>query len=1188
MEPVLVGVRHHSPACARLVRQTIERLRPAYVLIEGPADFNERMGELLLGHELPIAVFSHLRAEDRSVSSWSPFCDYSPEWVALTCGRAVGAEVRFIDLPAWHEAFGQRQNRYADAEARYESADARLCAKFGEENHDGLWDAVFEAAPAERLPERLSVYFDLLRAEADADPSDEERERYMAAWVRAAVRMAGERPVVVVTGGFHTPALRALALRPGPGEAADKGAGQAEQDGWPSVPRPPRDAVAGSYLVPYTFQRLDSFTGYQSGMPSPGFYQSVWEQGLEAAADTLVREVATRLREREQPVSTADLIAVRTMTGGLAAIRGHELATRSDVLDGLASALISEALDQPLPWAGRTALLPGAHPVAVEIVAAGRGVRTGRLHPDTPAPPLVYEVDAVLAKLGLDQGGTVALKLTDAAQARTSRALHRIRVLGIPGTVRTEGPAGAGDPVWTERWERRPAAGREAALIEAGAFGATLEQAAAAALAERLAAAETSAGPDLAGLLFDAVQCGAAQVSGRILAALDHRVLGSGDTGDLGRVLAACLGLWRHDRVYGVARGPLPAAVVDAATRRVLWLIEGARDLAPDPARLGAVAAVRDAVRHAPGILSVSAAAVAAVAGRVAADQDAPVDLRGAAFGLGRILAEDAGQDGQAAVGGIAAAVRDVSAPRLLGDWLCGLFAVAREKLLDRGGPEEPLPATLDRIVTGMDLHDFLVALPSLRQAFGYFPPREREAVAVRLLELRGVRGHARGLLRVGADPLVVAEAAALEDTVRQTMAHYGLSPIAAAPAATESRAENLAAAAAAVTARPAPTQGPAGIERWRLILGAASASHTGPLSDQDAARDAALDWLYGRDEETARRGVRRGGSHSGRPDTRQGGDGPSAVTAVDWLDDVHRLFPRETIERLERDAVQTYGIEEIVTDPAVLERVTPNPGLLRAVLRTKHLMNPRVLALARRIVEQVVREMMERIKPQVRRSFTGTRSRTASRVPLARDFDFRGTLRANLAHYQPAERRVLIERPRFHSRTSKHLERWQLIMLVDQSGSMLGSVIHSAVTAACLWGLPGLKTHLVAFDTDVVDLTADVTDPVELLMRVQLGGGTDIARAVDYGASLVENPRRSIVVLITDFFEGGDPGRLERGVQALVEQGTTVLGLAALDEDAYPAYERGTAQKLADLGAHVGAMTPGELAGFVAERLGR
>lgn len=363
-------------------------------------------------------------------------------------------------------------------------------------------------------------------------------------------------------------------------------------------------------------------------------------------------------------------------------------------------------------------------------------------------------------------------------------------------------------------------------------------------------------------------------------------------------------------------------------------------------------------------------------------------------------------------------------------------------------------------------------------------------------------------------------------------------------------------------------------MERWRLILGQPAARCAGQLGEAAARRDAALEWLYGRDGDLADREVRRGGT------------GDSEVQTVDWLDDIHRLFPRETIERLERDAVERYEIVDVVTDPAVLERIVPNPALLRAVLRTKHLMNPAVLAMARRIVEAVVRQLMEKLATEIRQSFTGTRSRRPSNHKNARNFDFKATIRANLAHYQPDQRRIAIEKPKFVSRTRRYVEQWQVILLVDQSGSMVSSVIHSAVTAACLWSLPGLRTHLVAFDTNVVDLTSDVTDPVELLMKVQLGGGTDIARAVAYGASLIDNPRRAIVAVITDFYEGGDGQDLVRTVRKLVEQGTHVLGLAALDDEAAPSYDRVLAQRLANVGAHVGAMTPGQLAEFVAEKL--
>lgn len=367
-------------------------------------------------------------------------------------------------------------------------------------------------------------------------------------------------------------------------------------------------------------------------------------------------------------------------------------------------------------------------------------------------------------------------------------------------------------------------------------------------------------------------------------------------------------------------------------------------------------------------------------------------------------------------------------------------------------------------------------------------------------------------------------------------------------------------------------------LQRWRLVLGEASTDALGEMTAEASAMDHALSWLYDRDSGLAERGI-RGNSPGG------GGDGASTLTVPDWLSEVHRLFPKDTIERLERDAVERYGIEEIVTDPEVLERIEPNMSLLRAVLKTKHLMNPQVLALARTMVRKVVQDLLDAMRTEVRPALTGSLNRRRStRRKMARNFDLRATLRHNLRHYRPDERRVYLEQPYFFTRSRKNTENWQVILLVDQSASMLGSVIHSAVTAACLWGVPGLTPHLCIFDTEVVDLTAEITDPVETLMRVTLGGGTDIGRAVHYGAGLINNPRRAVVVVISDFYEGGMWERLVHSVRALVEQGTKVVGLAALDPEANPNYDRHTAQALVEVGAHVGAMTPGELASFIAE----
>ncbi|MCP2241654.1 hypothetical protein LX86_000374 [Lentzea aerocolonigenes] len=736
MGAVFVGVRHHSPACARLVAATIEEQQPAYVLIEGPADFNERIDELLLGHELPVALFSYSDEH----ASWSPFCDYSPEWVAITEARRCGAEVRFIDLPAWHEAFRDVSNRYADAELRYAEVVERLCGEFAVDNVDVLWDHLFEC---EAEPKGMDEYFDLLRGTATADDGDSAREEYMASWVRAAVKDAGDRPVVVVTGGFHTPALKAK-LDGGPEDVT----------GWPEVPERDRGA---SYLVPYSHARLDAFTGYQSGMPSPGYYQQVWETGAQRAADWLVESVATRLRRRQQPVSTADLIAAHTQAGALARLRGHENLARTDVLDGLTSALISEDLTQPPPWTRRGTLQPGAHPALVEMIAALRGDRVGRLHPSTPAPPLVNAVQELLRAHGLDQEGKIALDLTDAEALERSRILHRLRVLRIPGFERTSGPSEGAQPQLDEQWTLRPTDDRLAALIEAAENGATLEEAAGVALERRSRNAPLR---HLAGILFDAVLCGISSVSGRVKESIDEGVRETGDLAALGQVLSGVLGLWRHDRVFGGRKDPLLGAVIDAGTARVLWLVEGLHGgPAPaDPHRLKAMAATRDAVVHAKSALSLDVVDVTGVATRVSDDAQAPPDLRGAALGLAWSL-------------GTQPDVRKVRGIEALGDWLAGLFAVAREEVL--ASPD--LVGVLDELVSAMTEDEFLVALPALRLAFSYFPPRERETIAATVLSHRGVEGSARGVTRLNADPMVVAEAMAVEQRVEKLLVKGGL-----------------------------------------------------------------------------------------------------------------------------------------------------------------------------------------------------------------------------------------------------------------------------------------------------------------------------------------------------------------------------------------------------------------------------
>ena len=366
---------------------------------------------------------------------------------------------------------------------------------------------------------------------------------------------------------------------------------------------------------------------------------------------------------------------------------------------------------------------------------------------------------------------------------------------------------------------------------------------------------------------------------------------------------------------------------------------------------------------------------------------------------------------------------------------------------------------------------------------------------------------------------------------------------------------------------------------RWRLVLGAGAESALGcGLSGSAAEQDRALGYLYDR-EYGAGRNVRQGG--------RSGGLGESALTVPEWINKVHELFPKRTIERIEKDALERYKLDEMVTNAEVLQRAEPSLSLLKAVLHTKHLMNQEVLAVARLMVKRVVDQLMEKLARPVQSVFLGALDRRRrSTLRVAKNFDARTTVRRNLGNFDPESKRLFIKTPYFHSRVRRHTDRWQVIILVDESGSMADSVIHSAVTAAIFHGIRSIRTHMVLFDTSVVDVTNDCADPVETIMKVQLGGGTDIGQALAYAQGLIENPRRTIVVLITDFYEGAPEGRLLQVTKQICESGATLLGLAALDERAEPNYDKEMARRMVLLGAHVAAMTPGELAEWVAQKV--
>ena len=366
-------------------------------------------------------------------------------------------------------------------------------------------------------------------------------------------------------------------------------------------------------------------------------------------------------------------------------------------------------------------------------------------------------------------------------------------------------------------------------------------------------------------------------------------------------------------------------------------------------------------------------------------------------------------------------------------------------------------------------------------------------------------------------------------------------------------------------------------LNRWRLILGKQAGAQ---ISFEDGAAlengiscfdlEDALDFLYSREY--------------GEDVRREGGTGASQLTAATWITKIRRLFPKETVEILERHALERYQLKELLTDREVLEKLEPNRELLKTILQLKHLMKGEVLDAARRIVKKVAEEIEEKLRRDIRRSLLGSLDRnSASPVHSARNLDVKKTIRRNLAHFNPEKKKLMVEQVYFSSRTRKYSQ-WRVVIAVDESGSMLDSVIHSAVMAGIFARLPMLDTRLVIFDTQVVDLSAHLDDPVDTLMSIQLGGGTNIAGALQYCETLIENPHRTMVVLVSDLCEGGSVSGLLSVSRGIVESGARLICLTALDMEANPAYDRRTAGWLADIGAFVGAMTPEALGDFMGQ----
>jgi hypothetical protein len=746
---VFFPVRHHSPAAARHVRALIERRRPAAVLVEGPAEFNSFMEELALDHGLPIAIFSSATlVEGERLRSFYPFCVYSPEWQAITTAREMGAVARFIDLSSPEIMVADNaappENAYGDGELATAAYQRALCRELGTPDIHATWDLAVEIDADMSIDEymrRVHYYCFALRSSTEAEASNLQREAAMARHILDAMEEFPGAPLIVVTGGFHSVGLYRLVV-------------ESPTTVPPLAPLTPTIARFIS-LTPYSYARLDGLKGYNSGMPSPGFYDHVWHHP-DVTVEELMREVVTGLRERKVRVSTADLMAAAAMTEGLARLRGHSRAWRRDLLDGLRAALLKDSVQGD------------SHPFIAEVLRLFRGDRLGRLADGVHLPALVREIHRVTHEMGLvsrEEDKSLTLDLMKPQDRERSVVLHQLTILGVTGVARIGGTDFVARKDLTElreAWRTHWSPEFDGTCVEASAYGATLPEACRARLAED--ALKLSPSPAEAAVLLVRASLAGLTDFGVILSAeVRSRIVGAQNFTEITAALGHLLYLHRYDEVLGSSGGADAGAMLGEAWNRALWLAESLGADAEDRATLAGFAAIQEVLRQAGGAFGIERDAAADTLTRIAGDAGKSAGVRGASTGI--LWGLDATPDED-----IIKFARFFGSPDTMGRWLDGLFATARETALRL--PE--MLRVLDDTVVDWEDQEFLVAVPSLRLAFTPFTPREKIELAERLLEASG--GEATGLslmLELPAEEL--AEARAHEANVLRQMARYGV-----------------------------------------------------------------------------------------------------------------------------------------------------------------------------------------------------------------------------------------------------------------------------------------------------------------------------------------------------------------------------------------------------------------------------
>ena len=364
-------------------------------------------------------------------------------------------------------------------------------------------------------------------------------------------------------------------------------------------------------------------------------------------------------------------------------------------------------------------------------------------------------------------------------------------------------------------------------------------------------------------------------------------------------------------------------------------------------------------------------------------------------------------------------------------------------------------------------------------------------------------------------------------------------------------------------------------LNRWRLILGSFSNLE---IDNEYSEIDETLNFLYDREY------TQNGGYSLDNFNNSNSSKEKSALTVPKWISKVKKLFPKETVEIMQKQALEKYKLTEILTDENILKEIEPNIELLKNILTFKDMMSQNVKKLAYDIVKKTLEEIKNKMEVEIKKVFYGKKlpnSNTTNKI--FKNLDIKKTIRYNLKNYDIKNKTIFTYKLFFNQNIKKY-NPYNIIIVIDESGSMLDSVIYSSIMASIFANLPYLSIKLIIFDISVVDLSEHIKEPIDILFKVQLGGGTNIAQALEYAKKITFAPDKTIVLLISDLFDSNDYKLMYKNVNDIIESGSKLIVLTSLDYNVNSIYDKEAARYFSKIGAKVGALTPSKLSKWISD----